>query len=72
MNRLLASLIELRGHRGRGAVLIRNGIDFLLLILAPDPGGSPASEASVAIPKEPVLVKLGFGLVICHESCPRS
>lgn len=72
MRCLLAGFIQFRGH-GRGrACLVRKRIKLLLLILAPDPGGSPASEASVAIPEKPVLLRLQSALwkalVISHVS----
>ena len=62
VNGPLAGFIQRRRHRRRGARLVGDGIKFLLGILAPDPGDCSPSEASVAIPDEPMLVRLnGLG-----------
>jgi hypothetical protein len=55
---LLTRRVELRRHRRPGALLVGNGVKFVINILAPDPGDRAASEASIAVPQEPVLVRL--------------
>ncbi len=62
VNGPFAGFIQRRRHRRRGARLVGDGIKFLLGILAPDPGDCSPSEASVAVPDEPMLVRLnGLG-----------
>jgi hypothetical protein len=55
---LLTRRVELRRHRRRGTLLVSHRVKFLMNILAPDPGDSATSEASITVPQKPVLVGL--------------
>jgi hypothetical protein len=50
-----AGLVEPGRHRRAGTILVGNGVNFMPGILAPDPGGSATSKASVAVPEQPML-----------------